>query len=54
MYMNTEETSEEYVERINRELGLSDKIIGGTKCVIGDMTESLDFNGIMIGDNIVA
>ena len=54
MYMNTEETSEEYVERINRELGLSDKIIGGTKCVIGDMTESLDFNGIIIGDNIVA
>lgn len=54
MYMNTEETSEEYVERINRELGLSNKIIGGTKCVIGDMTESLDFNGIIIGDNIVA
>lgn len=49
MYMNTEETSEEYVERINRELGLSDRVIGGTECVIGDMTESLDFNGIMIG-----
>lgn len=54
MYMNTEETSEEYAERINIELGVSDKIIGGTKCVIGDMTESLDFNGIIIGDNIVA
>lgn len=54
MYMNTEETSEEYVERINRELGLSDKIIGETKCVIENMTEALEFNGIMIGDNIVA
>lgn len=54
MYMNTEETSEEYVERINRELGLLDRVIGGTKCVIGDITESLEFNGIMIGANIVA
>lgn len=54
MYMQLEESSEEYVERINRELGLSDKIIGGTECVIGDMTEALQFNGIMIGANIVA
>ena len=54
MYMNTEESSEEYFERINRGLGLSDKIIGGTECVIGDMTEALQFNGIMIGANIVA
>ena len=49
MYMNAEETSEEYVERINRELDLSDRVIGGTECVIGDMTESLEFNGITIG-----
>ena len=49
MYMQLEESSEEYVERINRELGLSDKIVGGTECVIGDMTEALQFNGIMIG-----
>lgn len=49
MYMNAEETSEEYVERINRELGLLDKTFGGTECVIGDMTESLEFNGITIG-----
>lgn len=41
MYMNTEETSEEYVERINRELGLSDKIIDGNKCVIENMVETL-------------
>lgn len=54
MYMQLEESSEEYVERINRELGLSDKIVGGTECVIGDMTEALQFNGIMIGANIVA
>lgn len=54
MYMQVEETSEEYFERINRELGLSDKIIGGTECIIDDMTEVLEFNGIMIGDNIVA
>lgn len=49
MYMNIEETSEEYVERINRELGLLDKKFAGTECVIGDMTESLEFNGITIG-----
>lgn len=49
IYMNIEETSEEYVERINRELGLLDKTFGGTECVIGDMTESLEFNGITIG-----
>ena len=49
MYMNIEETSEEYVERINRELGLLDKTFGGIECVIGDMTESLEFNGITIG-----
>ena len=49
MYMQVEETGEEYFERINRELGLSDKIFGGTECVIGDMTEALEFNGIMIG-----
>lgn len=49
IYMNAEETSEEYVERINRELGLLDKTFGGTECVIGDMTESLEFNGITIG-----
>lgn len=54
MYMQVEETSEEYFERINRELGFSDKIIGGTECVIEDMTEALQFNGIMIGANIVA
>ena len=54
MYMQVEETSEEYFERINRELGFSDKIIGGTEYVIGDMTEVLQFNGIMIGANIVA
>lgn len=47
MYMQLEESSEEYVERINRELGLSDKIVGGTECVIGDMTEALQFNGIV-------
>lgn len=51
MYMQVEETSEEYFERINRELGLSDRVIGETKCVIGDMTEGLEFNGIMIGAN---
>lgn len=49
MYMQVEESSEEYFERINRELGLSDKIIGVSECVIGDMTEALEFNGIMIG-----
>ena len=49
IYMNAEETSEEYVERINRELGLLDKTFGGTECDIGDMTESLEFNGITIG-----
>lgn len=54
MYMNIEETSEEYVERINRELGLLDRVIGETKCVIGDMTEALEINGMMIGANIVA
>lgn len=54
MYMNIEETSEEYVERINRELGLSDRVTGGTKCVIGDIIEILEFNGTMIGANIVA
>ena len=54
MYMQVEESSEEYFERINRELGFSDKIIGGTECVIDDMTEVLEFNGIMIGTNIVA
>lgn len=54
IYMHIEETSEEYVERINGELGISDKIIGGTKCLIEEVTEELEFNGIMIGDNIVA
>lgn len=54
MYMQVEESSEEYFERINRELGFSDNIIGRTECVIGDMTEALQFNGIMIGANIVA